>query len=59
MYLPRKMETYKDYDIIVTIVTRLELLKLKAEIIKLDPSAFLYVSTIKETSGGILKKNKN
>lgn len=58
-FLPGKIEVSKECDIIVTVVTRLELLKMKESIYNIDPKAFMYVSTIKETSGGILKKTHN
>lgn len=55
-YLPGKIDIKNDCDIIVTIVTRLELLNIKNAIKEADPNAFLHVSTVKEASGGILKK---
>jgi len=55
-HLPGKFEMYSDCDIIVTIITRLELVKIREAVFKIDPKAFVYVNTIKEPSGGILKK---
>lgn len=43
-------------DIIYTVVTRLEVRKLKNAIHQIDHSAFIFSSSIKETAGGILKK---
>ncbi|MNF73431.1 hypothetical protein D3C85_938970 [compost metagenome] len=54
-YLPQTFEVKSDCDIIVTIVTRLELLRIKEEISKLDPKAFMFTQYIKEASGGILR----
>lgn len=54
-YLPSNFETKLDCDIIVTVVTRLELLRIKEEIKKLDPDAFMFIQYIKEASGGILR----
>ena len=54
-YLPNNFETKLDCDIIVTVVTRLELLRIKEEIKKLDPDAFMFIQYIKEASGGILR----
>ena len=54
-YLPNNFETKLDCDIIVTVVTRLELLRIKEEIRKLDPDAFMFIQYIKEASGGILR----
>jgi len=46
----------KDIDIIYTVVTRLELGKLNFEIEKIDPDAFVVMSSIKDTRGGMIKK---
>lgn len=54
-YLPETFEIKSDCDIIVTVVTRLELLRIKDEINKLDPKAFMFTQYIKEASGGILR----
>jgi uncharacterized membrane-anchored protein YitT (DUF2179 family) len=57
-YLPEHFTVKQDCDIIVTIVTRLELLRIKDEIRQLDPNAFIYIQYIKEASGGILRHKK-
>ena len=54
-YLPGSFEAKSDCDVIVTIVTRLELLSIKNAIRATDPTAFMYVNSIKEASGGIIK----
>jgi uncharacterized membrane-anchored protein YitT (DUF2179 family) len=54
-YLPGDLEHKIECDIIVIIVTRLEILNIREEIAKVDPEAFMYVNSIKETKGGILK----
>ena len=54
-YLPNNFETKLDCDIIVTVVTRLELLRIKKKKKKLDPDAFMFIQYIKEASGGILR----
>ena len=46
----------RDIDIVYTVVTRLELNKLNTEIEKIDPSAFVVMSSIKDTKGGMIKK---
>lgn len=46
----------KEIDIVYTVVTRLELNKLNTEIEKIDPNAFVVMSSIKETKGGMIKK---
>jgi uncharacterized membrane-anchored protein YitT (DUF2179 family) len=54
-YLPGSFDLKTDTEIIVTIVTRLEIKQIQDTILKIDPKAFIYVQTIKEASGGILK----
>lgn len=46
----------KDIEILYTVVTRLELSRLNAEIQKIDTSAFVVMSSIKDTKGGMIKK---
>ncbi len=46
----------KEIDIIYTVITRLELNKLNAEIEAIDPEAFVVMNAVKETRGGIIKK---
>ncbi len=43
-------------DIIYTVITRLEVAKLQTEIDKIDNSAFMVMSSIKDTKGGMIKK---
>lgn len=45
-----------DIDIVYTVVTRLELNKLKAEIDTIDENAFVIMNSIKDTKGGMIKK---
>ena len=52
----KKGSKSKDIDILYTIVTRLEISRLKTEIDKLDPDAFVIMSSIKDTKGGMIKK---
>ncbi|MBX7052981.1 MAG: YitT family protein, partial [Flavobacteriales bacterium] len=51
----KKGETI-DVDIIYSVITRLEISRLKAEIEKIDPNAFVVMSSVKETKGGMIKK---
>ena len=46
----------KDIEVVYTVVTRLELSKLNAEIEKIDSEAFVVMSSIKDTKGGMIKK---
>lgn len=45
-----------EIDIIYTVITRLEISKLNAEIEKIDPNAFVVMNSIKDTKGGMIKK---
>jgi uncharacterized membrane-anchored protein YitT (DUF2179 family) len=55
-FLPGKFEIHEDCDIIFTIITRLEMRKITNLIHDVDPKAFVFASTIKEASGGVMKK---
>ncbi len=44
--------------IVYTVVTRLEINKLKKEIENIDPSAFIIMHRIKDTKGGMIKKKR-
>lgn len=46
----------KEKDILYTVITRLELSKLNAEIDKIDSQAFIVMNSIKDTRGGMIKK---
>jgi len=54
-FLPNTYHIKTDCDIIITVVTRLELLRIKEEVSLIDPSAFMYIQYIKEARGGILR----
>ena len=54
-YLPGSFEVKTAADIIVTIVTRLEIKQIHDAVMNIDPKAFIYVQSIKEAAGGILK----
>jgi uncharacterized membrane-anchored protein YitT (DUF2179 family) len=43
-------------DIIYTVITRLEITRLQAEVEKIDPNAFIVMSSVKDTKGGMIKK---
>ncbi len=45
-----------EIKIIYTVLTRLEVSKLKTEIEKIDPDAFVIMNSIKDTKGGMIKK---
>ena len=45
-----------DINIVYTVLTRLEISKLNAEIDKIDKEAFVVMTSIKDTKGGMIKK---
>lgn len=55
-YLPGNFDIKYDCEIIVTIVTRLEIHRMRTAIFEVDPNAFLYISSIKEVKGGVVKR---
>jgi uncharacterized membrane-anchored protein YitT (DUF2179 family) len=55
-YLPGSFDIKHDCDIIMTVVTRLEIHRIKQAVSKIDPYAFFYVQSIKEVKGGIVKQ---
>lgn len=57
-FLPGQFETSAECDIIFTVVTRLELRKLKNVVQEIDPKAFVFGNTIREASGGILRRRQ-
>lgn len=52
----KRGEIIADRPIIFSVVTRLEVQKLKLEVEKVDPEAFMVQHTINETRGGMIKK---
>ena len=55
-YLPGSFSVKEDCEIIVTIVTRLEINQIQESISEIDPKAFMYIQSVKEAAGGILKE---
>ncbi|WP_262886610.1 YitT family protein [Flavobacterium sp. xlx-214] len=55
-FMKDSFEVSTETDIVYTVVTRLEVRKLKSAIHEIDEKAFIFSSSIKETAGGILKK---
>jgi len=55
-YLRDSFEISYPCDILFTVVTRLEVRRLKRMVFSVDPNAFMFTSTIKEAAGGVLKK---
>jgi uncharacterized membrane-anchored protein YitT (DUF2179 family) len=46
----------KEVDIVYTVITRLELNKLNTEIEKIESNAFVVMTSVKDTKGGMIKK---
>ena len=47
-----------DMKIVYTVITRLEISKLKMEVEKIDPNAFVVMSSVKDMKGGMIKKRR-
>ena len=52
----KRGEPLKPTDIVYTLLTRLEISKLKTEVDKIDPKAFVVMHSIKDAKGGMIKK---
>lgn len=46
----------QDIDVVYTVITRLEMTRLTTEIDKIDPNAFVIMTSVKDTKGGMLRK---
>lgn len=57
--LPGSYGIKHDCDIVVTVVTRIEVHKIKKAIKRIDPKAFMFILNIKEVGGGITSKKKH
>lgn len=55
-FLKDSFEVSQPTDIVFTIVTRLEVRRLRNLVHHIDPNAFIFTSTIKEAAGGVLKR---
>lgn len=55
-FLKGSFEVSHPVDIIFTVVTRLEIRRLRNIVQSIDPNAFMFTGTIKEAAGGVLKK---
>lgn len=52
----KRGEPRTETDVVFTVITRLEMSKLKSEINKIDSNAFIIMNSIKDTKGGMIKK---
>ncbi|MFD2599124.1 YitT family protein [Sphingobacterium corticis] len=55
-FMKESFERSTDVDIIFTIVTRLEVRKLRNIVHAIDPKAFIFTQTVREPQGGIVKE---
>ncbi|MCD8739913.1 YitT family protein [Mucilaginibacter roseus] len=55
-FLKESFDVSHPVDIVYTVVTRLEVRRLRNLIHDVDPKAFVFTSTIKEAAGGVLKR---
>ncbi len=56
IYYGKRGQSLEKIDIIYTLITRLELSRLHAEIDKVDKNAFVVMHSIKDAKGGMIKK---
>lgn len=56
-FLKDSFEVSQDCDIVFTVITRLEVRRLKNVVHDIDPKAFVFTHTIKEAAGGVLKRH--
>jgi uncharacterized membrane-anchored protein YitT (DUF2179 family) len=57
-FMKESYDIHHDCDIIFTIVTRLEVRRLRNMVHTVDPKAFIFTNTIKEAAGGVLKHHR-
>lgn len=55
-FMKDSFSTSQSVDIVFTVVTRMELRRLKNMVEDIDPKAFVFTSIIKEAAGGVLKR---
>lgn len=55
-FLRESFRTSVPVDIVFTVITRLEVRRLKNLVHSIDPKAFIFTSSIKEAAGGVLKR---
>jgi uncharacterized membrane-anchored protein YitT (DUF2179 family) len=55
-FLKESFDVSQPVDIIFTVITRLEVRRLKNMVHSIDPKAFIFTNSIKEAAGGVLKK---
>lgn len=58
-YLPGNFEIKSDCEIVVAIVNRLEINQIQEAVMAIDDKAFIYVQSINDATGGILKVKRH
>jgi uncharacterized membrane-anchored protein YitT (DUF2179 family) len=58
-FMKESYHVSQDCDIVFTVVTRLEVRRLKNLVYKIDPKAFVFTNSVKEAAGGVLKRGRN
>lgn len=58
-FMKQSYHLSQDCDIVFTVVTRLEVRRLKNLVYKIDPKAFVFTNSVKEAAGGVLKRGRN
>jgi len=52
-------DKHQDMKIIYTVLTRLEISRLKSEVKRIDPNAFIVMTSVKDAVGGMTKKRRH
>ncbi len=55
-FMKQSFDISTDVDIVFTVITRLEVRRLRNLVHTIDPKAFVFTNTIKEAAGGVLKR---
>ena len=58
-YLPDSFEVHAPVDIIFTVITRLEVRRMRRLVYEIDPKAFIVSHPVKEAAGGVLKRRSH
>lgn len=56
-YMKDSYEVSADVDIVFTVITRLEVQRLRKIVQRIDPKSFVFTNTIREVAGGVLKRH--
>ncbi len=58
-YLPDSFEVRSPVDIVFTVITRLEVRRMRRLVHAIDPKAFIVSNPVKEAAGGVLKRRQH